>query len=112
MDDIHIEALRRKAVAGDDTAICPLLLALGVDAARIDALFKRDDAFSNLVAARVHYCKRRALDIPKAQCVAEIKAQFKLTEDMAGYLADGKGYSAVREEARRQIKAEREVSHK
>ena len=117
MDDIDIEALRRKVLAGDDDAICPLLLAQGNDPAvvrRIDAKLQRGRgrerdpaAYEKRVRAIIHYVKRGCLGISKPNRIDELIEQFFPHEpNVAKHLANGQGYPEEREEARRRLRAE------
>jgi hypothetical protein len=108
MSDID-DKLLRKARSGDEDAVVAVLLAREVDLEVIDVVVgwhtSRAD-FVNRVNARKHYVKRRWVQTPKFACIEELVGRFGLSPNVARHIADGRGYSSVREEAQRQLKAE------
>jgi hypothetical protein len=104
-----IDDLLRKARSGNKDAVCDLLSAHGVDStviAQIAGWHSSRSAFVNLVNARKHYVRRGWLGISKPKRIKELIDMFALQPNVANNIASGHGYTQVREEAHRQLKAE------
>jgi hypothetical protein len=114
VSDIVDQDLLQRAEDGDLPATLAVLAAYRVPPkirSNIEGRWnrgrQRDQAeYMNLVNARKHYQQRRWLNIPKAICIEELVDKFSLPRNVAGHLANGQGYSDVREEAQRQLTAE------